>query len=114
MTEHEHEPDWSFKLRRQPASPSTGHPEDDTSTFEVICRWCGDDPDLGYQEVSSELRRIRGPYPLAAGITAFLDHGEYHDRAEETDHSQQVSTEIQEHGSLTEFPDTEGIIGSRG
>jgi hypothetical protein len=92
MTEHEHEPDWSFKLRRQPASPSTGHPEDGTgnpedgtSTFEVICRECGDDPDLDYQEVSSELRRIRGPYPLAAGITAFLEHGEYHDRAEETD-----------------------------
>lgn len=81
----EHEPSWSFKLRRQPADPSTSHPEDDTSTFEVICRECGDDPDLDDQEVSSELRRIRGPYPLAAGITAFLEHGEYHDRAEETD-----------------------------
>lgn len=85
MTEHDHEPDWSFELRRQPASPGTSHPEDDTSTFEVICRECGDDPDLDDQEVSSELRRIRGPYPLAAGITAFLEHGEYHDRAEETD-----------------------------
>jgi anti-anti-sigma factor len=87
MTEHEHEPDWSVMLRRQPASLSTGHPDDGTSMFEVICRECGDDPDLDYQEVSSELRRIRGPYPLAAGITAFLEHGEYHDRAEEGDGS---------------------------
>ncbi len=84
MTDHEHEPDWSVKLRRQPASLSTGRPEGDTSTFEVICRECGDDLGLDYQEVSSELRRIRGPYPLMAGIAAFLKHGEYHDRAEET------------------------------
>jgi hypothetical protein len=71
-------------LRRQPASPGTGHPEDHTSTFEVICRACGDDPRLDYQQVSSELRQIRGPYPLGAGIAVFLKHDEYHDRAEET------------------------------
>jgi len=84
MTDPEHEPNWSVTLRRQPASLSTGHPEDDTSTFEVICRECGDDPDLDYRDVSSELRQIRGPYPLTAGIAAFLKHDEYHDRAEET------------------------------
>ena len=49
MTDTEHEPNWSVTLRRQPASLSTGHPEDDTSTFEVICRECGDDPDLDYR-----------------------------------------------------------------
>lgn len=84
MTDLEHEPDWSVTLRRQSASLSTGHAEGDTSTFEIICRECGDDPDLDYREVSPELRQIRGPYLLKAGIAAFLKHGEYHDRAEET------------------------------
>ena len=84
MTDPEHEPNWSVTLRRQPVSLSTGHPEDDTSTFEVICRVCGDDPDLEYRDVSSELRQIRGPYPFTAGIAAFLKHDDYHDRAEET------------------------------
>lgn len=84
MTDHEHEPDWSVMLRRQPASLSIGHPEDNTSTFEVICRECGDDPGLDYREVSSELRQIRGPYPLMAGTAAFLKHAEHHDTAKET------------------------------
>jgi hypothetical protein len=81
----DHEPDWPVVLRRQPASPGTGHQEDHTGMFEVICGKCGDDAGLDYQEVSSELRQIRGPYPLAAGIAVFLKHDEYHDRAEETD-----------------------------
>ena len=72
-------------LRRQPASPGTGHPEDHTGMFEVVCGKCGDDPGLDYQEVSSGLRQIRGPYPLAAGIAVFAKHDEYHDTAEETD-----------------------------
>jgi hypothetical protein len=66
----DHEPDWPIVLRRQPASPGTGHQEDHTGMFEVICGKCGDDPGLDYQEVSSELRQIRGPYPLAAGIAS--------------------------------------------
>ena len=41
-----------------------------TDEYEVICRDCGDDPRLDYREVSPELRRIRGPYPIAAGIAA--------------------------------------------
>ena len=85
MTDHEHKPDWSVMLRRQPASLSIGHPEDNTSTFEVICRECGDDPALDYREVSCELRQIRGPYPLMAGTAAFLKHDEHHDRTEETE-----------------------------
>jgi len=39
---------------------------------------CGDDPDLDYREVSPELRRIRGPYPMAAGVTAYVRHAEQH------------------------------------
>ena len=84
MTDLGHEPNWSVALRRQPASLGTRHPEDGTSTFEVICRGCGDDPDLDYRDVSSKHRQIRGPYPLTARIAAFLKHDEHHDRAEET------------------------------
>ena len=81
----DHEPDWPVVLRRQPASPGTGRPEDHTGTFEVICGKCGDDPGLDYTDVSSGLRRIRGPYPLAAGIAVFTKHDEHHDTARETD-----------------------------
>ena len=81
----DHEPDWPITIRRQPARPGTGHRDDHTSTFEVICGRCGDDPDLDYQKVSSELRQVRGPYPLAAGIAVFLKHNECHDGAGETD-----------------------------
>jgi hypothetical protein len=84
VTDHENEPDLTISLRRQPAGPSIGNPEDDTGTYEVICRHCGDDPALDYQEVSAELRQIRGPYPLKAGIAAFLKHNEFHDSTEET------------------------------
>jgi hypothetical protein len=84
MTDHEHELDWSVMLRPQPASLSSGQQEDNTGVFEVICRECGDDPGLDYREVSSWLRQIRGPYPLVAGVAAFLKHDEYHDRTEET------------------------------
>lgn len=83
MTGHENEPDWTINLRRQPAGPGTGNPEDDTATYEVICRQCGDDPALDYQEVPAELRQIRGSYPLKAGIAAFLKHNEFHDRTDE-------------------------------
>jgi anti-anti-sigma factor len=83
MTDHEHELDGPIRLRRQPASLSNGHAggNTSTSTFEIICRQCGDDPRLDYREISPELRQIRGPYLLRAGIKAFLKHQEYHDGA---------------------------------
>jgi len=83
VTDHQHEPDGPVTLRRQPASLSTGHPggNTSTSTFEIICRQCGDDPGLDYREISPELRQIRGPYLLRAGIEAFLEHQDYHDGA---------------------------------
>ena len=56
-----------------------------TDAFGIICCDCGDRPDLDCRKVSPELQRIRGPYPLAAGIAVFAKHDEYHDRAEETD-----------------------------
>ncbi len=46
-----------------------GRPEGGyTDVFEVICCDCGDHPYLDYREVSPELQRIRGPYPMEAGV----------------------------------------------
>ena len=67
--------DWTIILRRQPARTVGGHPEGGyTNAFEIICCDCGDDPDLDYREVSPELKRLRGPYPIAAGVTAYEKH----------------------------------------
>ena len=81
MTDHEHELDGPIRLRRQPASLSNGHPGGNTrtSTFEIICCECGDDPGLDYREISPGLRQIRGPYLLRAGIEAFVEHQDHHD-----------------------------------
>src|SRR5690242_14759627 len=65
-------PGWTVVLRRRPARIVAGQPEGGyTSLFEIICCYCGDDPDLDYREVSPELRRIRGPYQVAAGVAAY-------------------------------------------
>jgi len=42
--------------------------------FEVICRDCGDYPDLDYSEVSARLQRLRGPYTLREGLAAYQAH----------------------------------------
>ncbi len=69
---------WTVVLRGQP--PGRGLPPSTlTGAFELICCYCGDHPDLDYRDVSPELQRIRGPYPLAAGIAAYQRHlGLYH------------------------------------
>ena len=87
MTDHENEPDVTISLRREPASPDAGNPED-TAAYEVICRYCGDDPALDHRQAPAELRRIRGSYTLMAGIAAFLKHQEFHDRAEDAETGQ--------------------------
>jgi hypothetical protein len=67
--------DWTLVLRRQPSRIVAGRAEGGcTSLYEIICCDCGDDPGLDYREISTELQRIRGPYQLAAGITAYEDH----------------------------------------
>lgn len=83
MTGDEDDPEWTIALRRRPASSSDPHPDGCTSTFEIICRICGDDPALDHRHAPAALRRIRGSYTLTAGIAAFLRHQESHDRAEE-------------------------------
>ena len=66
---------WTAVLRRQPARVGEGRLEGGyTDAFELICCDCGDDPDLDYREVSPELQRIRGPYPIAAGVAAYEQH----------------------------------------
>jgi hypothetical protein len=66
---------WTLVLRRQPVRTVESWPEDGyTDVFELICCDCGDHPDLDYRDLSAELQRIRGPYPLATGIAAYGKH----------------------------------------
>ena len=72
---------WTVVLRRQPARLVEGRPEGGyTNVFEIICCDCGDHPDLDYHDVSPELQRIRGPYPIVAGVAAYEDHLDHHHR----------------------------------
>jgi hypothetical protein len=64
-----------------------------TDGYELVCSDCGDDPDLDYRDVSLRLRRIRGPYPTAAGsypIAAGVDAYNMHVRLY---HSRQARSE---------------------
>ncbi len=75
---------WTVVLRRRPVRMVEGRPEGGyTEDYEIVCCDCGDDPDLNYCEVSPVLQRIRGPYPVAAGITAYVLHARRHPRPQE-------------------------------
>ena len=66
---------WTVVLRRQPARIVEGQARGGwTNVFEIICCDCGDHPDLDYGDVSPELQRIRGPYPIVAGVAAYEEH----------------------------------------
>jgi hypothetical protein len=66
---------WTVVLRRRPARIVEGQPEGGyTGAFEIICCYCGDHPYLDYREVPPEFQRIRGPYPIAAGVAAYEEH----------------------------------------
>jgi len=66
---------WTVVLRGRPPRRAAGPPPAAaTSTFELICCYCGDHPDLDYRDVSPELQHIRGPYPLALGVAAYEKH----------------------------------------
>jgi hypothetical protein len=60
------------------ASRSTsfeGRPEGGyTDLYELICCYCGDNPELDYRDVPADLQRIRGPYTVSAGISAYGRH----------------------------------------
>ena len=71
--------DWTVVLRRQPTRMVAGQAEGGyTNMFEIICCDCGDNPDLDYRDVSPGLQRIRGPYPLTAGVAAYEQHLKRH------------------------------------
>ncbi len=79
---------WTVVLRRQPTRIMAGQAEGgNTSLFEIICCDCGDDHDLDYREVSPQLQRIRGPYPIAAGIAARGQHVKRHPNRQATHQS---------------------------
>jgi hypothetical protein len=72
---------WTVVLRRRPARVVAGRPEGGyTDAFEIVCCDCADHPDMDYRDVSAELQRIRGPYPIAAGIAAYVEHVRLHQR----------------------------------
>jgi hypothetical protein len=74
-------PGWTLVLRRQPIRIADGQPQGGyADVYELICCYCGGDPDLDYRHVSPELQRIRGPYPIAAGIAAYGRHAGHHRR----------------------------------
>ena len=77
MPAAEQEDNRAISLWRASASP--GNSSVGSDTIEVICGVCGDDPALDYQEVSSEIQQIRGPYTLSDGIAAFVAHNEFHE-----------------------------------
>jgi hypothetical protein len=62
-------------LRRQPARIVEGRMEGGyTEVFELICGECGDHPYVDYRDIPPRLQRIRGPYPLEAGLKAYAEH----------------------------------------
>ena len=70
---------WTVVLRRQPARMLEGRPEGGyTDLYEIGCCDRGDHPDLDYSQVSPVLQRVRGPYPIADGITAHVMHAGLH------------------------------------
>jgi hypothetical protein len=71
--------DWTAVLRRRPVRLVAGRTEGGwTDEFEIVCCECGDDPDRDWREVSPALQRIRGPYPMAVGVTAYVRHARRH------------------------------------
>ncbi len=62
-------------LRRQPVRMVRGRPQGGyTDRYEVICPDCGDHPRVGYTEAEPRLQRVRGPYTLNEGLTAYERH----------------------------------------
>jgi hypothetical protein len=70
---------WTVVLRRRPGRMAEGRPEGGyTDAFEIICCDCGDHPDQDYSEVSPVLQQVRGPYLIANGISAYVEHARLH------------------------------------
>ena len=72
-------PDWTVVMRRRPVRIVEGSARRrlDRGIRDHLLR-LRDDPDRDYRDVSPELQRIRGPYPLGAGVTACEEHVRQH------------------------------------
>ena len=72
---------WTMVLRRQRVVRVVdGKPEGVyTNAFEVICRDCGDDLGLAYDDVLPRLQRLRGPYWIEPGIREYEAHFTWHE-----------------------------------
>lgn len=71
--------DWTVVLRRRPVRMVSGRPEGGwTDQYEIVCCDCGDDPDWDWREIPARLQQIRGPYPISAGVTAYVRHARRH------------------------------------
>src|SRR5215470_2072621 len=75
------EDDRTIVLRRQRKVRVVGDKPEGvyTSTFEIICRDCGDDPFWDYHDVPLRLQRIRGPYWMEAGVREYEAHIAWHE-----------------------------------
>ena len=72
---------WTGVLLRRPVRIVGGRAQSgDTNASGIICCDCGDHLDRDCRHVSAELQRIRGPYPMAAGVTAYEEHLKLHHR----------------------------------
>jgi hypothetical protein len=87
---------WTVALRRQPVRIVGGEPEGGyTDAYELICCDCGDNPDLDYLDVAPEVQQVRGPYPLPAGVTAYVHHVKrYHVAPAELDGFRQTTAPV--------------------
>lgn len=69
-------------LRRQPGRVRPGHPDggfaEAYDAYELICLECGDDPSQDYGKIPPRLQRLRGPYWLAPGLSAYEQHLAFH------------------------------------
>jgi hypothetical protein len=100
-------PGWTVVLRRRPTRIVECRPEGGyTDEFEIVCCDCGDDPGLDYREVSPALQRIRGPYPIASGITAYVQHARRHPRPQGTHWSGRgsISSRVQHAAAIRRGP----------
>ncbi len=70
-------------LRRQPAPVMAGQTDSGFAeaydAYEIVCLECGDDPGKDYRELPPQLQRLRGPYWLQPGLSAYELHLAFHE-----------------------------------
>jgi hypothetical protein len=70
----------TMTLRRQKAHAADGNPDGGyTDAFEIICGYCGDDPQQDYQDAPPRLQYLRGPHLLDVGVKQYEAHIAWHE-----------------------------------